>query len=454
MKALDNANSTSKAHTILLYIAFLDSASLDLIINLENRLHESTLLSSQLLLVYGSLALKGTKEIELRIINYLSALCKNISNQSDPDLSKSILLVHALGNTGSNSSLALILSFLNYSVKHRESKEMKLAVIDALSKLTDNTNVLNKLEEFLVTEESESEEYFTAVLETLFNGFDYIEASKSQMEAYIGHIQAHSILVSIIRAAASINSTDLHNMMVQYFRKVGAKDLFLELVGSQSAALNVRAKRHSSDWDSTLNSDYNIVAPLASRRSDIYSFSRHNAYITSKRIGVSDAHIKVASGYFVGINENCDRMKSFARNIIKGTVLSRHTTVGDIRFEQTTELTSTTNTFASLYIRIGSNVLFDSEIQFNEELSSHCKNESRHLFLLRVRLVSFSYRMFIYVGFLDFSIGLYGKATLNFNINVCNGRIETEISGHLGALTPSVTVSIDGSVTASLVVST
>ena len=453
LNVLDNTNDNLEVNSILTHISFLDWASLDLVIGLEDHLRNPNAnlnanISDQLLLVYGSLATKGSEEVEVRVMNYLNTVSSSINSQSDPDLSRSILVVHALGNTGSESSLTVILSFLNRSAQHSELKEMKLAVIDALSKLTDKDTVLTVLEDFLVPETSDSEEYVAAVIETLDHGFEYVESRRQQVDEYITYLTSHTILYSIVRVSASINSTDLHMMVVDYFKKINSKDLLFEILERESTIPGGRAKRQTSDWDSSSNSDYNYIASLSTRRSDVNTYPRHRAYITSKTIGISKANIKIASGYFAGIGTHCDRMKAFARGIVKATVLSRSATLADLKFQLTA---STTSISISLYARVGTNTLLD--FGFNRALSSHCRADSRPLGRYRRTLFRFRIPVSVFGVPLTISIALRGQLDINFNTNVCIGRTGTEASGALGALTFRLGVTIEGSVSASLLVS-
>ena len=199
LNALNYTNDNLEVNSILTHISFLDWASLDLVIGLEDHLRNPNAnlnanISDQLLLVYGSLATKGSEEVEVQVMNYLNTISSSINSQTDLNLSRSILVVHALGNTGSESALTVILSFLNRSAQQSESKEMKLAVIDALSKLTDKDTVLTVLEDFLVPGTSDSEEYVAAVIETLDHGFEYVESRRLQVDEYITYLTSYTIL--------------------------------------------------------------------------------------------------------------------------------------------------------------------------------------------------------------------------------------------------------------------
>ena len=441
MLSIVRTSDSLEANSVLTHISFLDWVSLDLVVGLEDHLlNPSTRfnvsISDQLLLVYGSLATKGSEEVEVRVMRYLNIVSLSINSQSDPNLSQSILVVHALGNTGSESSLTVILSFLNRSAQHSESKEMKLAVIDALSKLTDKDTVLTVLEEFLVPGTSDSEEYVAAVVETLDHGFEYVESRRQQVDEYITYLTSHTILYSIVRVSASINSTDLHMMVVDYFKKIDSKDLLFEILERESTIPGGRAKRQTSDWDSSSNSDYNCVASLSTRQNDVNTYPHHRAYINSTTIGISEGNIKVAGGYFAGIGTHCDKMKAFARGIVKGRVLSWTATLVDFKFKLTAS--ATTSISIDLYARVGSNILLDYNNQTPCKIYSYNKRYRRTLYHFNKVVPIFSIPLTI-------SIALHGQVDINFNTNVCIGRTGKEASGALGALIFKLGVSIEGS---------
>ena len=104
-----------------------------------------------------------------------------------------------------------------------------------------------------------------------------------------------------------MNSTDLRAMMVQYLIKIKADEAIFDLI---YGSVGSRSKRNTNDWDSSSNSDYNYVDSLVNRRNDVTTYNRHTAFIGSKTIGIDDANIKIAYGYFSGISTHCDRFKT------------------------------------------------------------------------------------------------------------------------------------------------
>lgn len=153
LTAYDSALDNIEANTILTHISFMERVRIGFVIGMEERLnHPSSdkILSDQFLLVFGSLAMKGTTEVDDRVINYLKGRVSALTIKTDEaDLSDVILLLHALGNTGSKSSISLVFSILNASIEHNSYDKIELGVIEALSKVTDDPLVLTKLEQLL-----------------------------------------------------------------------------------------------------------------------------------------------------------------------------------------------------------------------------------------------------------------------------------------------------------------
>lgn len=146
LNAYDNAMDDDEVNVILTHISLMETARIGFVIGMEERLarpSEDTSLSNQLLLVFSTLATKGTDEVEDRVMTVLSIRAMAFKTQMQPDLSDVNLMLHALGNTGSKLSISLIFSFL--STDSDDYDQIKLSVIDALAKVTDDPIVLTRL---------------------------------------------------------------------------------------------------------------------------------------------------------------------------------------------------------------------------------------------------------------------------------------------------------------------
>lgn len=446
LSAYDNAMDDDEANVILTHISLMKTVRIGFVIGMEERLaqpSEDTLLTHQLLLVFSSLATKGSNEVEDRVMNVLSIRAASLSSQTQPDLSEIDLMLHALGNTGSKLSISLIFSFLD--LDGDDYDQIKLAVIDVLGKVTADPVVLTRLEDFL-REDGSSVECAAAVIETLQTGFEYTKTMQRDTVQYSSLIRSHTLLYSLAEAVSFSNNTDLHSMMADYLKKVKADDIILDLIYSESSPLGSRGKR-GTDWDYGGNSDYNYVDSLVNRQAHVNTYNRHSAYIDSKTIGINEANVKIAYGYFAGTNTHCDQLKTFGRCIVVGTLLSRTFTLADVKFDiQTT----TTSASVIAFVRIGSNTLLD--YRYQHSLPDHCKLFTRPIADNRRRLFGLSYDIFVYIGYLTLSVDLYAHFTLDINANVCIGRTGTEVSGGLGAITPTVGITLSGGVTGNLLV--
>ena len=446
MNAYDNALDDAEDNVILTHISFMKTVSIEFVIGIEDRLarlSNDEFLNDQLLLVLGSLATKGSEEVERRVLSFLTAKASSLNAQSTPELKEIKILIYALGNTGSKLSIAPILSFLNKSYNY---DEIKMVVIDALNKVTDDVEVLARLEDFLI--EDTSIECLAAIIETLHTGHGYMKENKRVLAEYGNTMKSHTLLKSLVEAVSLINDTDLHTMLEEYLVKIDAEEEVFDLLYTFTGSLGKRGKRGTSDWDSSSNSDYNYVNSLVNRQTDVNTYPRHTAYIHSpNEIGVDEANIKIAYGYFAGTSTHCDRMKAFGRGIVVGKLFSYTSTLADMKVDVTI---STTSASVIAFVRIGSNTLLDTDIQTSVD---NCYPYNRDLAEFRKRLFSRRFSFFIYVGTLSLTIHLDAVFDVDVNTNACIGRTGTEVSGALGAFTPTVGVILTGGVSANILVS-
>lgn len=424
-------------------MSFLDTVSLDFVIGYEELFehsNEDIMLNDQLLLVFGSLAVKGSEEVEIRVMSNLRARVVALDDEASRNLTETKLLLHALGNTGSRFSISLIMSVLD-GTSMEDYSEVKLTVIEAMAKVTDSPVVLAQFESFL--EEDSSADTVDAIVETLHDGFEYIQQRNQDIEEYINTINSHTLVYSLAEAVSSINSTDLHAMMVQYLSKIRADEAIFDLIYGSAVS---RGKRNTDDWDAT-NSDYNYVDSLVNRQNDVNTYNRHNAYITAKTIGIDEANIKLAYGYFCGTNTHCDRFKTYGRFIVVGKLLSHTSTLADLKLS----IVITSNSASVVVLaKIKSNTLVD--YSFNEQLSSRCLNYNRNLAQFNARLLTLTYNLYVYIGYLTLNADLDISFDLDVNAEVCIGTSGTDPSEAEGALTPTVGVTVSGGVSGNILV--
>ena len=451
MNAYDNALDDAEDNVILTHISFMKTVSIEFVIGIEDRLarlSNDEFLNDQLLLVFGSTATKGSEEVEKRVLSFLSAKASSLINaQSTPELKEIKILIHALGNTGSKLSIAPILSFTNKSYDYNE---IKMIVIDALNKVTDDVEVLARLEDFLI--EDSSIECLGAITETLQTGYDHMKKSKQVLAEYVNTIKSHTLLKSLVEAVSLINDTDLHTMLEEYLIKIDAEEEVFDLLYNYTftGSLGKRGKRGTPHWSSRSNSNYNKVRSFESRQADMNTYPSHIAYIHSPdRIGVSDANIVIAYGYFAGTSTYCDRMKVFGRGVVVGKLFRKTYTLADMKVD--VSITSSSASFIA-FVKIGSNTLLNLDTSIQRS-SSHCYSSNHNLAEFRKRLFSLRFSFFVYVATLSLSIHLDVVFDVDVNTRACIGRTGTEVSGALATFSPTIGVVLTGGVSANLLVS-
>ena len=439
----------------------METARIGFVIGMEKRLNrpnQDPYISGQLLLVFGSLATKGSEEVENRVMKYLSARVSDLHAQTEIDLDAIDLLLRALGNTGSKQSIAFIFDILDSSIDHADYYEIKLVAIDSLVKLTDNPTVLTRLESMLT--EDPTPKCAFAILDTLIDAYEYVALNKEALPQYISYIKAHTLPHTLAETVASSNVTSLHQEMEYYLKKIKADDDLFAVIYGKGGPLGSRGKRET-DWDSSSNSDYNLVSSLSERQSDVETYPNHTAYLWIKTLGIDQANVKFACGFFAGGDQQCSRgqgrgqvsqegtrAKGYGRVRVEGKILDRSFTIADMK----AEVRVTTNSaYIDAYLRIAGNTLFS--FHFDESLSSPCKLYTRNLAEYNRRIFTFQLNIFVYIASLTLTVHVDIRFSLDLNCNLCIGRRGTEVTGALGAITPRAGVDLSGGVFGNLLVS-
>ena len=109
---------------------------MDLVIALEERLHDNSLKTDGLLLAFGALASNAKEDVEQEVSQFLLELERNLT-PNDEELTTVIL---AMGNTGSGLVVNTILEYVGHPLE-----DIQLASIRACLKFTHLPQVLNAL---------------------------------------------------------------------------------------------------------------------------------------------------------------------------------------------------------------------------------------------------------------------------------------------------------------------
>ena len=445
LNAYDNAADLTEANTILTHISFIKSVRTGLIIALEDRLtrpvpnHE---LGVQLMLVFASLATKGSDEVEDRVMSYMTARVQEQSAQ-EASMTDTILTLRALGNTGSQLSIPLIFGILESYADHADYHEIELAVIDSLAKLTDDPIVLDKLQE-LLDEDASTDSIFTTI-DMLIDALDYVKDSSHDTAEYISFIKSQSLIYTLAERVAISNNTDLHFKMEHYLVLIKADNELFSMIYYDSGPLAGRKRRATTYWASS-NSDYNVIDSQSNRQSDASTYPHNAAYLNSHNLGVDLISAKIAYGFFAGAGQHCDKAKAFARGRVDLDIFGYDYNLADAKVDVRA---TTTSIIIDAYARVAGTTYFNYD--YSASLSDPCRLFTRNLAEYR-RSVSWSYNHFVYVGYLTLTVSAEVFLTLDANFNVCVGRTGTEVTGALAALTPTAGLTLGGGVSGNLLV--
>ena len=251
---------------------------MDFVAKLEDLLTKKTATTDSLLLAYGALAATASSSVQQHIVHFLK---RRLVQQRESNATTTIIhLLHALGNTGSQLTVNLLLDYL----MHSDSAEVQIAAIDAMRKLTSQQPVQDA---FITILESNPQEHIVeAITNTLVIGLEHSQI----MGLCIGeNIQ---ILNALVTSALDFsNNTHLHQLILSYLETVKSAES-QKLQKSLEKLASKRPKR-GTDWDQS-SSTYDLVASQSSRRSDVTTYPRHRAYLWGNRSGPSDINVEFA----------------------------------------------------------------------------------------------------------------------------------------------------------------
>ena len=379
-----------------------------------------------LLLAFGVLASTAQDDVEMVITDFL---LQQLTSVDDNDTSNLIHLVLAMGNTGSKYVVDTILTYL-----HHSSKDVRAASIGALLKFTHLEEVQDSLE--AVLELYPDEETVAIVTQTLIKGQIYSEMMEIELEVK----SSHSILHTLIAAVLNTNDTELMKQVSIYVRKVGGEQASMLL-----EQLHARLRR-GTDWDED-NSDYDCVASQSRRASDVSSYPRHRAYIYGKRIGNDDINMKIGAGAFIGISNDCNNMKGFARACARANVFDESRDLAEIEFKVQK---SAATISGRAYTQYGGNTLLNYQHSVS---ASYCFTYDRNLYGYRRRLFRFSYSIWVYAGDIEASISLYLSLNITFDAEMCASANLNELLTATTGIVAQVSLTLEGSASYTFIVS-
>jgi hypothetical protein len=393
--------------SLLTYLAFLKDATVETVDKLFSMVTDDR---DPLLLVLGSLAEFTSEPVQEEIVTKLQSRLSTISNSTDNE--GKVVLLHSLGNTGSPQAMKVLLEYVDDS-----DLDVQKVAISGLRMFTTLQVVQDALTDLL--KEDASEEIVETIAQTLISGLrDHTQHADAEGDPT--HLN-----LALVRAALKSENANLHNLVFQYLKEVGTEDadklmsvLMEEAVSDpiydydnyNSSEVSRRRRDSTSYWASS-SSVYNIIASYGTRSNDVRRFPTYRSYLWANKYGASKAYAHFGAGAFAGYNSNC-HYKIFGKAIAQGHAFGRTATAAHVEFLR--QRTSSTSAYQKIYVKVFTKVLKST----SGTVSLLCYKRTYNLYQSsRIRILDFSYSIFIYVGYLRFSVSVY--ATLRADLKLC-----------------------------------
>ena len=385
-----------------------------LITELEQLLDDESLRTTSLLLEFGVLGSKGIPEVEQEVTTYLQKLLASVSITSD----EFTTVLMAMGNTGSEYVISTILNYTDSPLE-----DIQLSSIRACLKFTHLRQVVDNLNEVLKA--GPSEEVVTMIAHTLVKGYQYAH----NVDLETSFVADHPVLVSLVEAAQSLNNTNLLVIVSAYLQEIGREDVLALMVALRDL------KRRGTDWDSDKD-DYNLIASLTNRQSDVEKYPEHKAHIYATSCGVDALNIKAAAGFFVGHTTDLNDVKGFVKSYAEINILSYKEPLAD--FEMLFQKTGT-QIRGKVLAEIGGSTLL------HEDQSVSTTYEYEKILGKHYHLFELPYSIYIYVGYVDLQIDVYLDLALGLNLDVAVGASLNELLTASASVVPMATMTAEAS---------
>ena len=331
--------------------------------------------------------------------------------------------------------------------------DVQLAAIGALRVHTADPTVQEAFSSVL--QSATVEEQVEQITQTLIEGLEHTKLNHRQGEVN------EDFLILLVSAAMHSNNSKLHDLVLHYLQQLDSKIVrylidvlkdflakhpeFEERDDRENGTGKARHRR-GSDWDA-VNSIYNLVASYAQRRSDVTTYPKHKAYIRGKKFGLKKVYAQIAAGGFAGLKIDGSGYKLFAKAIAQGYAFGKKATALHAEFLRR-------RTGFSIYQKIYAKVVGKILINQAGNLPSGCSTLTKNLYSANIKIFRFKYSVFIYVGTLDFYIGMYAKLSLKLKLSYCEKYTERETDVKACAtLIPAATLRAEGGASATILVS-
>ena len=433
--SLELMTDEKERNTVITFIAFIQNPSPELVSQFEALIDPDVESIDPQLLAYGALASSATPALQQRIVQFLQSRLV----AAEDNLVAVVHLIHALSNTGCNTTVSIFIGYLNHG-----NVNVQLAAINAMRKHTNNELVRDTFISML-NQPSLTEVQITAIIKTLISGLEHQNLN--------GLKKADNtlLLTTLVSAAMKIDSLELHQLLVCYALKSDTDETNenLNILYTSVAETEMkpegnethgRLKRGTSYWKSS-NSLYNLVESYWDRVSDYNNYPYHKAYLWAKEFGVSDLNAKIAAGGFIGVSNNGFDFKVFARAKAQGEAFGYTITALDVKLliEK-----SGTDWEIQLYAEVKGHVL----VSYDETKSLEWTYEWPLYESTKYTILHLEHSVWIHVGWLTFTIDVYAELGVTAEAVLSADFI----SSATAAVIPVATLTAEASAQASLLV--
>lgn len=418
INAIKATTDRKERNSLTVQLAFVRNIRPKIATEIEKLIRSTDDVTDSLILSYGALAASSPGQRN-RIVAFLEELARN-AECNTPLL---IHIIHSLGNTESNHADGTLLRFIAH-----ENLSVRAATVYALRYSIKSKDVQDVFIKGLKA--SHDIGFVEMVLRALIAG---AESKQRFVAVSVGDALFDAVMQH------TKNNTNLRSMVHHYVMLLGRN-----APKHWTAALSRELRKRGTVWDDSHDPLYNLVEDYSTRESDVSDYPANKAYIWSKSFGVSSIKLDVAVGTFAGFggSDHPNNYKLFAGGVARGYAFGHTATAFDAQLLSENRQ-GAKNIVNRLYISIIGKVL----VYKSDEIPT-CKDWNYPLYNSPdYTLFRFEYSIFIYVGTVDFTIGLSVKLGSAASLSACISECITA----KGGLTASVTVAATAGASVTLI---
>ena len=433
--ALKKKLNEDERSALLYQLALIKNPKLDLVKTVIGNIQSN---DDGIILMLGALGRTNNITVQNFVIDELlkrfnAAL---LSNNNDAITT----LIYALGNSGSKLAIPPLLSVLQFN-----DIDIQISAIRSLASHLDQPDVQQTIITLLPS--TNEDKVLEEVLKILIDAYEN-KVLTSPSEELIG---------SVIRSAVKLENPNLYELAAKYLDhlKLDGLDVYLDLLKRQHNYGEVQRDhisdlykndsrvRRGTDWDE-YNSDFDVVATYAQRRSDVIDYPHHKAYIWGKTLGEDKMEMKVGVGAFAGIsiNSTYTSFKFYAKFVAKIYVFNTPLNVLDM--EMLSNTVGKTLCY-KIYLKQGNNVE-NRKVELTLNLTEVATNirRSGDIFYQKWPLFLYVTTVNLYLkGTVSSGMNIVTSAAISFSPPFAEGNVDAKLS---------LTLRVSGGVSTSLLV--